>query len=185
MLCGPVLFFGGEMDESCIVSARAGDAQATEEVVSSLRPRLVRMARHYARRCTEDADELLAEAWVGMLEALARVDARIGDPEQYLIQHARWRLLDLLRRVYGRDARELISCDYLDELSAGIQEDALEAIEVAQFLAILSLKQRAVLRCLLAGLTWREAGRRLGCSSANVAYYMRQIRKIYEQWRGE
>ena len=49
----------------------------------------------------------------------------------------------------------------------------------------LSVTQRAVLACLLAGLTWREAGDLLGCSSANIAYHVRRIRRQYEAWSGE
>ena len=37
---------------------------------------------------------------------------------------------------------------------------------------------------LLAGFTWREAGDALGCTSANIAYHVRQIRRQYEAWSG-
>jgi hypothetical protein len=30
--------------------------------------------------------------------------------------------------------------------------------------------------------TWREAGAALGCTSANVAYHMRHIRRRYDEW---
>ena len=46
-------------------------------------------------------------------------------------------------------------------------------------------RQRAILDCLLAGLTWREAGSVLGCTSANIAYHVRQIRRQYEEWAGD
>jgi len=42
-----------------------------------------------------------------------------------------------------------------------------------------------VLNCLLDGMTWREAGDALGCTSANIAYYVRQIKEEYRQWAGE
>ncbi|HET6453664.1 MAG TPA: class I SAM-dependent methyltransferase [Armatimonadota bacterium] len=29
---------------------------------------------------------------------------------------------------------------------------------------------------------WREAGNTLGCTSANIAYHVRQIRRRYEEW---
>ena len=35
------------------------------------------------------------------------------------------------------------------------------------------------------GLTWREAGSVLGCTSANVAYHMRRIRSQYAAWQEE
>src|SRR5436309_9807678 len=83
---------------SCYERARSGDPAAIDRVVESLRPRLTRMAAHYARRCGEDPDDLLQEAWVGLLEALPSLDVRIGSPEQYLLQRARWRLLDWVKR---------------------------------------------------------------------------------------
>ena len=46
----------------------------------------------------------------------------------------------------------------------------------------LKAPQKAILDCLMAGLTWREAGTALGCTSANIAYHMRQIRRQYEEW---
>jgi hypothetical protein len=38
-----------------------------------------------------------------------------------------------------------------------------------------------MMECLVSGLTWREAGERLGCPSANIAYHIRTIRGRYEQ----
>ncbi len=81
------------------VRARAGDASATDAVVHALRPRLSRLAAHYARATGEDPDDLLQEAWLGLLDALPELDISIGTPEQYLIQRARWRLLDAVKRA--------------------------------------------------------------------------------------
>ena len=78
--------------------AREGDASATRAVVAALHPRLSKMAVYYARCSGEDAEDLLQEAWVGLLEALPHVDLSIGSPDQYLVQQARWRLLDAIRR---------------------------------------------------------------------------------------
>ena len=88
--------------KSCYERARAGDPAATEAVVESLRPRLERMASYYARCSGEDPDDLLQEAWVGLLEALPLLDLGIGSPDQYLIQRARWRLLDAVKRARVR-----------------------------------------------------------------------------------
>src|SRR5436190_17802705 len=86
----------------CFERARGGDIAATEAVVAHLRPRIARMAGYYARTSGEDADDLLQEAWLGLLEALPALDVRIGSPEQYLIQRARWRLLDAIKRARRR-----------------------------------------------------------------------------------
>ncbi len=172
----------------CFARAKDGDPSATATLVEMLRPRMVRMAAHYARRCRENQDDLLQEAWAGLLEALPALDLRIGSPEQYLIQYARWRLLDAIKRAHVR------RCDFIDDalaetLTDSSRESALEtalaAVCLTDFTVRLSATQRAVLACLLAGLTWREAGELLGCSSANIAYHVRRIRRRYEEWSGE
>ena len=139
------------------------------------------MAAYYARRCGEDEDDLLQEAWVGLLEALPALDLDIGDPEEHLVKRARWRLLDAVKRARVR------RCDPLDEEGADcptvrVAEAAIATALVADFFSRLNPMQRAVVACLLAGLTWREAGRALGCTSANVAYHVRLIRRRYEEW---
>jgi len=164
--------------------ARDGDPDATRAVVAALRPRLTRMASYYARRTGEDADDLLQEAWFGLLEALPLMDPRIGSPRQYLLSRARWRLLDAVRRERLRrclplEARASGSAD------GGELEDAVGQAAVGEFMGVLEAKQRAVLTHLLGGLTWREAGERMGCTSANVAYHMRRIRLQYARWSGE
>jgi RNA polymerase sigma factor (sigma-70 family) len=168
----------------CFERARGGDPSATEAVVTALRPRLASMAAYYARCSGEDPDDLLQEAWVGLLEALPQLDLGIGSPEHYLLQRARWRLLDAVKRARVR------RCSSLDEGAAerlagpGI-EMAMASACVCEFAGQLKATQRAVLSCLMAGLTWREAGRILGCTSANIAYHVRQIRRQYQAWSGE
>jgi RNA polymerase sigma factor (sigma-70 family) len=164
-----------------IERAREGDRTATAVMVDRLRPRVEKMAAYYARRCGEDADDLLQEAWVGLLEAVPALDLRIGSPEQYLLKRAKWRLLDAVKRARIR------RCAPLDEEQAEVAvgrpaEDALGQAHVVEFLAQLKAGQREIVRCLLEGLTWREAGSVLGCTSANIAYHMRQIKRQYEAW---
>jgi RNA polymerase sigma factor (sigma-70 family) len=145
------------------------------------------MAAYYARCSGEDADDLLQEAWVGLLESLPQLDTRIGSPEQYLIQRARWRLLDAIKRARVRRCASMDE-ERFDQLAGGASsapmEQALEEACLVEFTRQLKPIQRAVLECLLAGLTWREAGRALGCTSANIAYHVRQIRRAYERWVG-
>jgi RNA polymerase sigma-70 factor (ECF subfamily) len=141
------------------------------------------MAAFYARRCGEDADDLLQEAWVGLLEALPELDIRIGRPEQYLIQRARWRLLDSIKHARVR------RCSPLDEIADFITspdaETNVDTACVSEFVGQLKSQHQAVLNCLLNGLTWREAGETLGCSSANIAYHVRQIRRRFQEWTDE
>lgn len=161
-----------------------GDPDATDALVAALRPRLARMAAYYARRTGEDADDLLQEAWVGMLEALPNVDPRIGSPEQHLIQRARWRLLDAIKRAHVRRCLPLEE-EAVERLSGPGAETGLALACVWEFTSQLKPAQQAVLRCLLSGLTWREAARALGCSAANIAYHVRQIQRRYESWNDD
>ena len=169
---------------SCYERARGGDPAAIDRVVESLRPRLTRMAAYYARCSGEDPDDLLQEAWVGLLEALPLLDLGIGSPDQYLIQRARWRLLDAVKRQRVRRCMALEE-DVVDRRMGDAPENAVAAVCAWEFSRLLKTRQRAVLDCLLAGLTWRETGHALGCTSANIAYHVRQIRRQYEEWAGE
>jgi len=160
--------------------ARGDDPRAREAVVAALRPRLTRMAAYYARCTGEDADDLLQEAWVGVLDSLPVLDIRIGSPDQFLIQRARWRLLDAVKRA--RIRRCLSLEDAPGDLPGPASDDALASVCAWDFTQRLNTTQRSVLHYLLAGCTWREVGSKLGCTSANIAYHVRQIRRQYEKW---
>jgi RNA polymerase sigma-70 factor (ECF subfamily) len=141
------------------------------------------MAAYYARCTGEDADDLLQEAWCGLLDALPQLDLSIGTPDQYLVQRARWRMLDAVKRARVRRCAPL---EFADEtLPAGEPwaDHVVADTTVTAFASRLKKTQRDVLKCLMGGLTWRETGDRLGCTSANVAYHVRQIRREYENWR--
>jgi RNA polymerase sigma-70 factor (ECF subfamily) len=144
-------------------------------------PRLERMARYYSRVTGEDADDLLQEAWVGLFEALADVRPEIGTPEQYLLKRAKWRLLDYVKYQHRRRH------DALEDWDAA--EPWANESDVRLILHALEPKltpiQRKLVRLLFSGLTWREAGARLGCTSANVAYHVRRIRMTWETLFGE
>jgi RNA polymerase sigma-70 factor (ECF subfamily) len=175
--------------------AANGDAAAVNKLILRLSKRIDRLALHYAARSGEDAGDLRQEAWIGLLEALPNVDVRIGDPEQYLIRYARWRLLDAIRR---ESRPGLCSLDALTESTGDEVLNSQTALSSAnsencpvksvtdgvihEFVHSLAPTPRAVLRCLMDGQTWREAGSALGCTSANVAYHVRKIRKSYEDW---
>ncbi len=159
--------------------ARRGDAAATMDIVDALRPRIARMASYYARRCGEDADDLLQEAWLGVLESLPELDLRIGRPDQYLIQRARWRLLDAVKRARIR------RCARLDDVPESAETPELHGRAcVLEFARELPAAQQRILRCLMAGLTWRETGAALQCTSPNIAYHVKRIRKRYAEWSG-
>jgi DNA-directed RNA polymerase specialized sigma24 family protein len=163
--------------------ASQGDCSAVTRVVETLRPRLSRLAAYYARRTGENADDLLQDAWLGLLEALPSLNPDIGSPDQYLLHQARWRLLDAVRRAVAR------RCVFLED--AGLSDTFLTACPdlgaawVSEFAGGLKATQQAVLDCLLRGLTWREAGIVLGCTSGNIAWHVRQIQRRYADWHLE
>jgi len=169
------------MNYHTLARARDGDLAAIEEVVKTLRPRLSRMAAYYARSCRQEADDLLAEAWKGMLEALRELNLNIGDPEQYLIKYARWRLLDAIRDGQARQAMNAVDAPP-DNLPCSTHSNALVDVEMRDFFRLLKPLQQAISVCLIAGMTWRETGKLLGCTSANVAYHVKQIRRSYKEW---
>ena len=166
----------------CYENARNGDPRATRAVVDALRPRVARLALHYARVTGEDADDLLQDAMVGLLEALPVLDTRIGQPEPYLIQRAKWRMLDTIKRQRLRRCVPLD--DAMPEMTTARGDGTAGTVCVWEFTGQLPANQRAVLDCLMDGMTWREAGDVLGCTSANVAYHVRRIRMAYEKWSG-
>ncbi len=173
------------MKQDYYARARAGHPIAVEAVMEALEPRLTRMAHYYGRRCQEDPDDLLQEARLGMLHALPELDMQIGSPEHYLIQRARWRLLDAIKRAQVRRCTSLDdtnSVEHADHSACTVSDDALARAWTTEFTDQLQTMQRHVLACLLRGLTWREAGEVLGCTSANIAYHVRQIQRRYEHW---
>jgi RNA polymerase sigma-70 factor (ECF subfamily) len=139
------------------------------------------MAVYYACHTGEDPDDLLQEAWIGLLEALPRIDLSIGSPEQHLIRRAKWHMLDAIKHARVRRCSSLDAIDP-EESSQSCPENAVARVCVSEFARSLNGTQRAIVDCLLDGLTWREAGQVLGCSSANVAYHVRRIRQLYAEW---
>lgn len=139
------------------------------------------MAAYYAHRCGEDADDLSQEAWLGLLEALPELDLGVGQPEQYLIARARWRILDTIKRERIRRCMPLDD-ELLDPADIHAPDRFADAACASEFVRQLGPAQRRVLDCLLCGMTFRQAGELLGCASANIAYHVRKIRRSYEEW---
>jgi len=158
--------------------AQSGDKLAKEELLARLRAKLSSMARFYARCSNEDYDDLLGEAWLAALEALEITDVNIGQPEQYLLKRARWRILDYIKWAKRRRAAEPLESEDI-VTTDDVAPEAIDTAIVAQVGGRLSDTQKTVLRHLLQGHTWREIAQVMGCSSANVAYHVRQIRTQY------
>ena len=162
--------------KTIISRAQQGDETARGELVSRLWPRLVSMARYYARCWREDHEDLLGEGWCAVFNALGETDIDIGQPEQFLLERARCRMLDYVkwagrRRSSGQDT------DHDAPAQADVAAHVVERVLIAELTEALSDTQRAILTGLLNGETWREVAATIGSSSANVAYHVRQIRK--------
>lgn len=163
-----------------IEKAQGGDWHALCDVVEKLKERIERMAEYYAAHCNEDSKDLTQEAWLGALEALKKVDINIGDPQQFLIKRAKWKMLDFTKWSKRRQHESLEEIDPSEHPT--IQQQSLAPMILSQFSTKLSHKQQLLVHLLLAGNTWREAAEKLGCTSANVAYHIRQIQRLYAHW---
>ena len=144
-------------------------------IVNALQTRVEKMAAYFGRICGVDSDDLRQEAWVAVLEMLPNLDHSVGSPEQHLLKRARWRILDSIRRQRRRQHLTLsdVSVQSMSYLDARCQ------VDMEQLNSRLTLMQRRILRALMEGYTWREAGALLGCTSANIAYHVRRIREVY------
>lgn len=150
-------------------------ASAEYTLVAKLTTRIEKMAAYFGRNCGIDPDDLRQEAWIAVLEMLPALDYSIGSPEQHLLKRARWRILDTIRhhrrrQHLGLNDHQVQSLTYFDPQNT---------IDMEQLNARLTIIQRRILRALLEGYTWREAGSLVGCTSANVAYHVRKIREAY------
>jgi len=156
--------------------AQTGDSTARQQLATALSPRLSAMARHYARCCQEDYDDLLGEAWCAVFQALDVTNTSIGEPEHFLLKRARWRILDYVKWSRRRRCSDADSYPLADG-AADVAPRVVDSAILSQISDTLSDTQQVVLNRLLQGETWREVAAHLGCSSANVAYHVKQIRK--------
>ena len=176
--------------DNLLLRARGGDAVAQDRLRETLRPRLESLAGYYASRTGMDPADLLQEAWVAVFEALPTVDVTVGTPSQYLLKHARWQILDHIRwnkrRSHEALDDSLTETMEVSENNFAISGSALpSATDVETKMLVedlerrLNVRQKAILKGLLNGHTWRQIGDSLGCTSANVAYHVRGIRQAY------
>jgi RNA polymerase sigma factor (sigma-70 family) len=152
-----------------------------DPALSEVQEHIGRMAGYYARLSRLDRDDLRQEAWLALLEALRDFDPARGELQPYLIERARWRMLDTVKYMRVRACASLPDPLADPDRASAVGADDGNA-EVDEFAALLSPLQRQILRCLLNGLTWRDTGAQLGFSSANVAYHVREIRRRYALW---
>ncbi len=161
--------------QSLLERAQVGEPLAQSLLIDSLKTRIEKMAAYFGRRCGVDADDLVQEAWIAVLEMLPKLDMSVGNPEQHLLKRARWRILDTIR--FQRRRQHLALSDL--QLENTIHIDPQSSIDIARLLQELTGIQQKILRALMEGYTWREVADIVGCTSANVAYHVRRIREVY------
>jgi RNA polymerase sigma factor (sigma-70 family) len=152
--------------------------ERVDALIHDLHARISRMASYYARCSGHDADDLLQDAWLCVLEAHRQYDPSAGAMRPWLVRRARWRMLDVIKHQRFRKGPTV---DNSNELAAEWRGDN-DGVEEREFIATLSPLQQRILLCLMNGWTWRDTGAKLGFTSANVAYHVREIRRRYELW---
>jgi RNA polymerase sigma factor (sigma-70 family) len=159
--------------KSTIKQARFGDSRSREAVVRHLQPRVESCSRYYSRRCSVDADDLKQEMWLGIFQALERVDVSIGDPVQYLLAHGRFALLTSLRRRRVPNA-DVEAAEQLPAMES-VEQYVVEDQTIRGFVRALDDTANRIVSYLMEGHTRSDAARMLGCTPANITYHLRRV----------
>lgn len=168
------------LEGDALVRACNGESSAVGELVDGLRHRIARLAAYYASRCPEEAGDLEQEAWVAVLEAIPRLRLGVGEPRQYLVKMARWRILNYINEQASRRHDELPE-DYDEPVPSRAQAEAAVRGALVRLFELLTDRQATILRALLSGHTSAEVARLLECSTANVAWHVARIRAAYRE----
>jgi DNA-directed RNA polymerase specialized sigma24 family protein len=155
------------------IYARACDAPSRELVARLLARRVDACSRHYARVAGSDVDDLRQEMWLGIFAALDRLDPRIGDPAQFLLQQGRFGVLAYLRRE--RRLRAVVALDGEPEADVCVEDEAIHSQSVRAFLGATGEPGRTIVACLLAGHSRSYVARLLGCTPANITYHLKRV----------
>jgi RNA polymerase sigma factor (sigma-70 family) len=167
------------MMRALIAAAQTGCTRARGQLAAALQPRLVSMARYYARRGNLDFEDLLQEAWCAVFEALPETRLHIGSPEEYLLRRARWAILDYLKWSLRRQMAPLD--DHQSEGADSTSEaETVLRMAVDKLAERMTPMQQSVLDMLIAGESCTSAADRLGCTTANVSYHLGQVRRQME-----
>ncbi len=157
-------------------SASCVRTREQDALVDNIKIRIEKMAAFFGRQAGLDEDDLRQEAWIAVLEMLPRLDMGIGSPDQHLLKRARWRIQDNIR---SQRRRQHVHLEEMDDASLFYRDSHHDLDIVSELASLLTPIQKRILKALIEGYTWREAGSLLGCTSANVAYHVRKIREAY------
>jgi RNA polymerase sigma-70 factor, ECF subfamily len=167
---GPDAGAHGDVDDSVLAQARAGDEHAFSRLYLDLAPRLRRYA---ASLVGDDADDVSAEAWLQIARDIRSFDGDLDGLRGWTARIVRNRAMDLLRYRARRPAvstpvEELFDLAAHDDTEAG----ALELIgtdHAIELIASLPREQaEAVMLRAVVGLDAATAGRVLDKSATAV-----------------
>lgn len=190
---------------SMVDQAKRGDPRAREWIVLQIEPRITSLANHYAWNTRKDKEDLLQDIWVVIFSALDDVDVSIGDPLAYLIQRAKWFILEERRRVWRKNIISEVPLEYVLQYETSLQlsrrsrnhgwsslnyrirsrSGLFDQIWGKQMIGQLRLAlakrpvQLEVLDGLISGEFPAELARERDCSEQNISYLISQIRRKY------
>lgn len=157
--------------------ASAGDAEALDALFSRLYPYVLRVIRAYGAPAA-DADDIAAETFLRVFEAMKSKGGEVAHPAPYLAAVARHLVVRELRQ--RRTAGASVSIlDEAAELHAGV--DLAREVETADALAraldLLDEHDRLLVQMLVEGHSTREIAERIGLPTDVVNVRLARARK--------
>jgi DNA-directed RNA polymerase specialized sigma24 family protein len=142
-----------------------------------LQPRLRRAI--ISRFGLHDADDLVQEANVGIIERASADPTYLVQQPAYVVRAGLWRAGDALRRelAYQKRTAPLEATGERASGAPASAPDLLEAIAVREAVAGLSATQRAVAAGLAAGQRRKEIAAALGVRPQSLAWHYGKLRR--------
>ena len=177
-------------DADLVALLRAGDEEAMSQLVEQWSPTMFRLARSFVDS-TQSAEDVVQEAWLGMLSGLARFEGRSS--------LRTWTFTILVNRARTRGAREARTVPQPElEYAAGEPAKTPEGVmlgkevllQVDRALSALPPRQRQVVTMRdVCGMTAEEVCAALGISPTNQRVLLHRARAalrpaLAEYYRG-
>ena len=158
-----------------VARARTGDARATEELLSRLRPGVLRYCRARLGRADGtfgSADDVAQEVFMAVVSALPRYVDQGRSFAAFVYGIAGHKVADAQRATYRDRSQPVDDVPERADTAAGPEEVAVALDEAAQARALLdrlpSHQRELLLLRVVAGLSAEETGSALGMSSGAV-----------------
>lgn len=150
--------------------------------VESLQNYLTRIACRLGYTYNWEADDILSEMNLFILEEAARNPVFLDQNPGYITRAAAWHAQNYVRSEVslGTSARTTASLDDLAETLADETEDIEFSITVEDILSELGEQAARVARLIAAGFKGQELADRAEMSKQSISYYRGQIRTALE-----